>query len=225
MSLLKASIPIEDFNPNKDKIALMLKSFTILAKDAGIRKKKRRYSEPYFVGLSISESGFGTQQINFVTEAYPNTRRADRREFLGNGMRVYGPENPGMFLVFDILVMESDSDVRAVGESIRSIMNSKEVKSTILPMLAVNPSMAVAIEVLSAAANLLGKILEKNKDDQLMRVHGTLMRDVMGSNLLPFNVGQIISDKNDFASVEFEVLGIKNSSRHRPKTEQIGAVK
>lgn len=224
MSLLNASIPIEKFNPNKDKIALMLKSFTITVKDEGIGKKKRQYSEPYFVGLSISESGFGTQQINFVTDAYPKTRKDDRREFLGNGMRVYGPENPGAFLVFDILVMESDSDIRAVGESIRSIMNSKEIKSTILPLLAVNPSMAVAKEVLTATANLVGKILEDNKDDHLLRVHGTLMRDVMGSNSLPYNVGQIISDKNDFASVEFEVLGIKNNTRYKPKTEQISAV-
>jgi hypothetical protein len=223
MSLLTASIPIEDFNPNKDKIALMLKSFTITAKDEGIGKKKRQYSEPYFVGLSLSESGFGAQQINFVTDSYPKTRRGDRREFLGNGMRVYGPENPGGFLVFDILVMESDSDVRAVGDSIRSIMNSKEVKGTILPLLAVNPSMAVAVEVLSATSNLIGKILQNNKDDQLMRVHGTLMRDIMGSNSLPFNVGQIISDKNDFASVEFEVLGIKNNTRFKPKTEQISS--
>ncbi len=224
MSLLNASIPIEKFNPNKDKLALMLKSFTITVKDEGIGKKKRLYSEPYFVGLSISESGFGTQQINFVTDAYPKTRKDDRREFLGNGMRVYGPENPGAFLVFDILVMESDSDIRAVGESIRNIMNSKEIKSTILPLLAVNPSMAVAKEVLTATANLVGKILEDNKDDHLLRVHGTLMRDVMGSNSLPFNVGQIISDKNDFASVEFEVLGIKNNTRYKPKTEQISAV-
>jgi hypothetical protein len=223
MTLLKASIPVEDFNPNKDKIALMLKAFTILSKDAGLGKKKRLYSEPYFVGLSLSESGFSAQQINFVTDAYPKTRKGDRRDFLGNGMRVYGPENPGGFLVFDILVMESDSDVRAVGEQIRSIMNSKEVKSTILPLLAVNPSMAVAMEVLSATSNLVGKILEKNEDDQLMRVHGTLLRDVMGSNALPFNVGEIISDKNDFASVEFEVLGIKNNTRYKPKTEQITA--
>ena len=138
-------------------------------------------------------------------------------------MRVYGPENPGGFLVFDILVMESDSDVRAVGDRIRSIMNSKEVKSTILPLISVNPSMAVAMEVLSATSNLIGKILQENKDDQLMRVHGTLMRDVMGTNALPFNVGQIIPDKNDFANVEFEVLGIKSTSRYKPKTEQITA--
>ena len=223
MSILTASIPIADFNPNKDKIALMLKSFTITSKDAGIGKKKRLYSEPYFVGLSLSESGFGAKQINFVTDAYPKTRKDDRREFLGNGMRVYGPENPGGFLVFDILVMESDSDVRAVGDRIRSIMNSKEVKGTILPLMSVNPSMAVAMEVLSATSNLIGKILQENKDDQLMRVHGTLMRDVMGTNALPFNVGQIIPDKNDFANVEFEVLGIKSTSRHKPKTEQITA--
>ena len=221
MSLLSASVPIQDFNPNKDKIALMLKSYTILRNDGGLSKNKRQYSEPYFIGLSISESGFGNQKINFVTDFYPKTRKDDKREFLGNGMRVYGPENPGMFMVFNILVMESDSDIRAVGEKIREIMNSKEIKGTVLPMLAVNPSMEVAVKVLTTTADLVGKILKNNKDDELIRVHGTLMRDVMGTTSLPFSVGQILSDKNDFASVEFEVLGIKNTSRFKAHTEHI----
>lgn len=219
MSILKAAIPIDKFNPDKDKIALMLKSFTIKAKDEGISKKKRQYSEPYFVGLSLAETGFGTHQVNFVSDSYPNTKKDDPRKFLGNGMRVYGPENPGQFLVFDVLVMECDDDVRAVGENLRSIMNSKEMKATLLPMLAMNPTMAIAKEALTAVSGIVAKQLEKNKDDQLLRVHGTLMRDIMGTEDLPFNVGQLIADANDKVAVEFEVLGIKGSSRHRRQTE------
>jgi hypothetical protein len=74
MTLSNASMPNKDFNPNKDKIALMLKAFTILSKDAGLGKKNRLYSEPYFVGLSLSESVFSAHQINFDSNRSLTTR-------------------------------------------------------------------------------------------------------------------------------------------------------
>lgn len=218
MSLLTAIVPIEEFNPNKDKIALMLKSFKIKSKD-GVFKKK--YSEPYFVGLSISENGFSTQQLNFVTNHYPNTKIHDLREFKGEGMRVYGPDNPGGFLVFEVLLMESDADVRKVGETLDKIMDSEQVKSTLGLLTAGNPSLVIAEKVMNTISGIVVNLLKENKDDELIRVHGTLMRDVMGKDDLPFRVGQLISDSNDVAEVAFEVLGIKNSSKHKKQTRAI----
>ncbi len=222
MSILNAALSIEDFNPKKDKVALMLKSFTINGKDGGLGRKKRQYSEPYFVGLTIAANSFGNQEINFGTEPYPNTKRKDKREFLGTGMRIYGPENPGDFLLFQLLVMESDSDIREAGNNIRTIMNGPEVKSGILPLLAVNPSIAIAAEVLKHLSGIISKQMMKNKDDELMRTSGTLMRDVMGDQDLPFKVGKILTDRNDAVDLELEVLGISNRSRHRKQTESVG---
>lgn len=221
MSILKAALPIQDFDPNQDKIALMLKSLTVKVKDDGIGKKNRHYSEPYIIGMSIAQNGIGNQGINLANATYPNTRMNQKKEFIGNGLRIYGPENPGEFLVFEILVMESDQDVRDAGMVLDEVMNSDEVKNNLLPMMAVNPTMAVATKVLSTVCSLVAKILKENKDDQLLRIHGTLMRDVMGTEDMPFMVGKLISDQNDKAHAEFDVLALSKSDRHKRQTQII----
>ena len=174
--------------------------------------------------LYMAENGFSTQQLNFVTKDYPNTRRNDLREFKGEGMRVYGPDNPGAFLVFEVLVMESDADVRKVGETLEEIVNSSEVKTTLGLLTAGNPTLAIAERVMSTISGMVANQLKKNKDDELLRVHGTLLRDVMGTEDLPFRVGQQIHDSNDAAEVAFEVLGIKGNARHKKQTKAISSL-
>jgi hypothetical protein len=222
MSILDARIPIEDFDAHQDKIALMLKSLIVKTKDGGVSKKSRRYSEPYIIGLSIAESGLGNQQINFADQYFPNTRINQKKEFLANGLRVFGPENPGQFLIFDILVMESDDKERKNGERLRQIMNSADVQSKILPMLSgINPTMAVATEVLSILGSLIANQMKANRDDELLRVHGTLLRDVMGTDSNPYNVGDLITDANDAAEVEVSIFAVKKSDRHQKQTESV----
>jgi hypothetical protein len=222
MSIFDARIPIEDFDAHQDKIALMLKSLTVKTKDSGLGKKSRRYSEPYIIGLSIAESGLGNQQINFADQYFPNTRINQKKEFLANGLRIFGPDNPGQFLIFDILVMESDDKERKNGERLRQIMNSTEVQSKILPMLSgINPTMAVATEALSILGSLIANQMKANRDDELLRVHGTLMRDVMDTDSHPYHVGKLITDANDAAEVEVSIFAIKKSDRHQKQTESV----
>ncbi len=222
MSILDARIPIEDFDAHQDKIALMLKSLTVRTKDSGVGKKSRRYSEPYIIGLSIAESGLGNQQINFVEDYFPNTRINQKKEFLANGLRIFGPENPGQFLIFDILVMESDEKERKNGERLRQIMDSTEVKSGILPMLSsINPTAEVAVAALKALSGLIAGQMKANRDDELLRVHGTLLRDVMDTDSHPYHVGKLITDANDAAEVEVSIFAVKKSDRHQKQTESV----
>jgi hypothetical protein len=222
MSILDARIPIEDFDAHQDKIALMLKSLTVKTKDSGFGKKNRRYSEPYVIGLSIAENGLGNQKINFVEQYFPNTRIHQKKEFLANGLRIFGPENPGDFLVFDILIMESDDKERKNGEKLRQIMNSVEVTNGILPKLAgINPTITVATEVLGLLGSLISSQMKANKDDDLLRTHGTLMRNVMGTDSHPYNVGDLITDANDAAELEVSIFAIKRNDRHQKQTESV----
>jgi hypothetical protein len=222
MSILDARIPIEDFDAHQDKIALMLKSLTVKKKDGGFGKNSRRYTEPYVIGLSIAENGLGNRQINFVEQYFPNTRIHQKKEFLANGLRIFGPENPGEFLVFDILVMESDDKERKNGERLRQIMNSVEVTNGILPKLAgINPTIAVATEALTLLSSLISSQMKANRDDDLLRAHGTLMRGVMGTDSRPYNVGDLIVESNDAAELEVSIFAIKRSDRHQKQTESV----
>jgi hypothetical protein len=221
MSILKAALSIQDFDPDHDKIALMLKSFTVKVKDKGLGKKNRHYLEPYIIGMSIAQNGIGNLGINLANASYPNTRMNDKKEFIGNGLRIYGPENPGDFLVFEILVMESNQNIRDAGMVVEQVMMSDEIKHTLLPKLALNPTLGLATQVLSTVSRLVAKILQDTKDQQLLRVHGTLMRDIMGTEDLPFMVGKTISDQNDMAHAEFNVIGLGKGDRHKRQTQLI----
>lgn len=221
MSILKAALSLNDFDPDQDKIALMLKSFTVKVKDKGLGKKNRQYLEPYIIGMSIAQNGIGNLGINLANASYPNTRMNEKKEFIGNGLRIYGPENPGDFLVFEILVMESNQEIRDAGKVLGEVMGSDEIKNNLLPKLAVNPTMGIATQVLSTVCSLVSKILKDTRDEQLLRIHGTLMRDIIGTTDLPFMVGKTISDKNDMAHAEFDVIGLGKGDRHKRQTQLI----
>jgi hypothetical protein len=85
----------------------------------------------------------------------------------------------------------------------------------------INPTMAVATEALSILGSLIANQMKANRDDELLRVHGTLMRDVMDTDSHPYHVGKLITDANDAAEVEVSIFAIKKSDRHQKQTESV----
>jgi hypothetical protein len=73
MSIYQEAIPYDEFNPMKDKIAVMLRAFTIRR---GVGLGDRKYSEPYFICIAIPESGNAKlDKVELSTRYHPKTRR------------------------------------------------------------------------------------------------------------------------------------------------------
>ncbi len=219
MSILNAVISASQFNASRDKIALMLQSLTLFKKaDFG------RFSEPYVIGFSVSANQKLENPFDFIYQTYPKTRKNEKKEFQGEGLRLYGPDNPGEFLAFSILLLESDADVREAGTRIESALNSDLIQKTLPKLFVANPTAAIASKGLLQLTNLFASIMQGNKDDELLRMSGTLFQNVIDSEFLPYQVQETFADRNSRAELEVKVLPLLGGTRHRKQTKPIAVV-
>ena len=210
MSISKSAISSERFDPGVDKIALMLQSFRLLKKTDNFR-----YAEPYVVGFSVSGNQRTEQPFEFVFQTYPNTRKGELKDFKGDGLRLYGPANPGEYLAFSILLMESDADVRETGRMIQEALDSKLLKDTLPALVMANPTAAIATQLLTEVTNIVSGIMSKNKDDELLRMSGTLFQNVIGTSYLPYRIKENFKDQNHKAEIEVRVEALAGADRHK----------
>ena len=92
--LFSEAMQFDLFNPKEDKIAVVIKEFTLLKKADG---PLQRYSEPYIVSMAIDQYGANNPAIDFNILPYPKVRKGDVIDFGGQGHLIYGPANPGEF--------------------------------------------------------------------------------------------------------------------------------
>lgn len=205
---------MNDFNPELDKIAVVVKEFTL--------KKKSdfffdRYSEPYIVSLAIDEGGASNPSIDFNILPFPHVKKGDKITFDGQGHLIYGPENPGQFLAYSILFMESDKDVREFGKFLEEMMKSEAVNIGAKALLAAAPTYSTAITILQKLTELMAVQLQKNKDDELFRRNGTLLRDVIPA----FDILRTYESENDFINTKTSIIPLKSSNKLGAMTKKI----
>lgn len=196
---------MEPFNPETDKIAVVVKEFTLKKKSEVFFDK---YSEPYIVSLAIDEKGASQPAIDFSVLPFPQVKKGDRVSFDGHGHLIYGPENPGAFLAYSILFMESDKDVRTFGKTLEEVVTAEAVKMGAKALLAAAPAYATAVNILQKLTTLMAIQLQKNKDDELFRRNGTLLRDVNP----PYDILRTYESENDFIKMQTSVLPLKASN-------------
>lgn len=216
MSVFKSVVPLDEFSPVNDKIAVMLRSFTI-KKRIGVGDNK--YSEPYFVTIAIPQNKkFEFKNVEFATKFYPKTRRNAKIEALADGIQIFGPANPGEFLAFCVLVMESDEDVRQAGELLDVTLKSGFADAAFAALGTINPTVALATQLTETLAKLIANQMRKNKDDQIFLTSGTLLRDVMGGKSLPFHINEVMKPCNDFVDLEIQIFPVSSSNKSKKKT-------
>jgi hypothetical protein len=169
---------INDFNPNEDKIAVVVKEFTLLEGSDSIFDDD---NEPYIVSFAIDEEGVRNAEIAINTIPFPNVQKGDTVTFDGQGHLVYGPKNPGEFLTYAILFMESDGEYRDLGAQIKSIASSNAAEIIKTIALAANPTYGVALNLIQGLASVVADQMIKNNDDPLYKREGILLRDVTPS--------------------------------------------
>lgn len=208
---------MQTFDPKKDKIAVVIKQFTL-------KKKSEiffdRYSEPYIASLAIDQSGASDSTIDFNILSFPNVRKGDLVSFDGQGHLIYGPANPGEFLAYTVLFMESDKDVREFGKLVEDIMKSEAVEIGAKALLAAVPTYATALTVLQKLTELMARRLQKNKDDELYRRNGTLLRDVIP----PFDIKRTYESENDFIKTSLSVIPLSASNMMGAQTRKVKLV-
>jgi len=205
---------MEKFNPKEDKIAVVIKEFTLKRKSEIFLD---RFSEPYIVSLSIDEGGANNPTINFNILPFPNVKKGDRITFDGQGHLVYGPDNPGQFVAYSILFMESDKDVRDFGKLVEDIMKSEAVNIGAKALLAAAPTYSTAITVVQKLTELMTVQLQKNKDDELFRRNGTLLRDVIP----PYDILRTYESENDFINTKTAIIPLINSNEMGSQIKKI----
>jgi hypothetical protein len=201
------------FDPVNDKIAIVIDEFEL--------KKNPdwplRYSEPYIVSMAIDQNGANNPAIDFNILPFPKVKKGDVVDFGGQGYLVYGPANPGEFVAYSILYMESDSDMRSLGQAIQEIIQSEAAKSGAAAVLAANPGFATAGRVLGDLALIIADRLKKNKDDELFRQNGTLLR---GTDV-PYDIKVPFESSNSFIRSKISVIPLSHNLTAAKDTGEI----
>jgi hypothetical protein len=203
------------FNPQTDKIAITIPEFTLKKSGDGPFSK---YSEPYIVSMAIDESGSANPSIDFNIMPFPKVGRGGNVKILGDGHLVYGPKNPGEYVALSILVMESDNDLRGLGEQLKETVNHQAVELGMTAIIAANPGSAAIVGILKELTNLVSEQLQKNKDDELFRVSGSFLQG--GS--VPYHINREYTDfKNDYISLALRVIPLDQENGQGASVETI----
>jgi len=163
------------FNPQEDKIAVAVKQFTLKKGSEGLFG---RNNEPYIISMAIDQGGAENANLAINSKSFPNVREGDTVSFDGQGHLIYGPKNPGEFLVYAILFMESDRDIREFGATMENVINSEATQIAMKALLLAQPTYGTALTLIEKLSQLVAQKLKHNKDDELYLRTGTLLRDV-----------------------------------------------
>jgi hypothetical protein len=202
------------FKKDQDKIAVVVKDFTLKRKSEIFFD---RYSEPYIVSMAVDQNGAANPSIDFNALAFPNVKKGDTISFDGQGHLIYGPKHPGEFVAYSVMFMESDKDIRNFGQEMEKIIKSEAVNIGAKALLAAAPTYSTAITVIQKIAELVAEKMQRNKDDELYRRNGTLLRDVTP----PFEILRTYKSENDFISTNIKIVPLSSSNSIGEQGKQI----
>ncbi len=193
------------FDPQTSKIAITIPHFKLLANADSIFD---RYSEPYIVSLAVDEADTKALELEFNLMPFPKVRKGATVRMLGDGHLLYGPANPGEFVAMSVLIMESDRDLRTLGERLDEIVKSKAVDLGVKAVLAANPGSAAVLGVLKEMTQHIAGSLKNNKDDELFRTDGVFLRD----SACPYHVDREYTLGNSWVDVTIRIIPLDASN-------------
>jgi hypothetical protein len=132
----------------------------------------RRKGEVYVLTAVIDGSG---EQPTFTTKVFPEVRSGDLLSLDEGGMLVGLVKSPTWFVDFHLLIMESDSDIRELGETIAELQSSSGLSDAIKLIGEVGRFDPTGISQVTTAASLLlsgvAAAMRRNGDDHIGTVH------------------------------------------------------
>ncbi|MCT4706401.1 hypothetical protein MUA03_10855 [Enterobacteriaceae bacterium H16N7] len=187
-----------NFDPACDNIAIVLSALKLRKSSDGLDK----YNEPYIVVLAMDEHDAGNTRLAYQLKEFHNVKAYEQIILAGDGVMLYGPANPGSFVTLSVMVMESDEDFKAVGAQIDSVITRLNAGLPTTNVAKMQPGVAAAEMILQTALGELADVLSGNKDDYLLTVSGTWLRDTP----TPYKIGSFSTHHNDFAEATLKVV-------------------
>ena len=157
--------------------------------------------------LSIVTDGEQSDPVKVSIETYKNIRRKDSLLLGPSGVTLYrsASESLPQFLDYRLYVMESDQAARDIGSLLEQIRSDPKFGEATAQIAAATGISGVAAPIVAPAIDLIigvvQRILQMNKDDQLLFTAGTYSRtfDELGAKY-----GEVYQS-NRLASVSYEV--------------------
>ena len=196
------------FDKNNSRIAITVPFFRLLRSQDGLFDKNQRANEPYLVTLAIDSNSKESPSIAFNSSPFPNVRRGEKVEMLGDGHLVYGPENPGEFVVVSILLMESDNEYRELGTKLETAIKDSAVDAGLKALMTANATAGAIGQGLQLATGLVARILKGNRDDEVIRTAGTFFRD----RPVPYDINRQFTRGNKEAEIAVKVIALSESN-------------
>jgi hypothetical protein len=196
---------MQTFNPQEDKIAVVVKEFTLKKGSEGLFDSN---NEPYILSIAIDQDGAQNANLAINAKPFPNVQEGDTISFDGQGHLIYGPKNPGEFLVYAMLFMESDRDIREFGAEMETVIHAEATQLAMKALLVAQPTYATAITLIEKLSELVARKLKQNKDDELYLRTGTLLRDVVPA----YDILRTYKGGNQFIECHTSIVPLVNSN-------------
>lgn len=206
------------FDPNTSKIAVVVPRLTFKKArvfDLGDVLGDLIHNEPYIVSIAVDAAGHTQRQLDFNINFFPNTRPGTSVGLIGDGHLIYGPRNPGDYLVCSVLVMEKDQDVRDIGAFVKDLIQSEAAKLGMTALLAANPGATAIANALTKLIEFVAAALAKDTDDYLYHTYGVFLRDAS----VPYSVNREFTHGNEFVDVTVRVIPLEEHNRQGPPVE------
>ncbi|OAB56187.1 hypothetical protein AY599_04110 [Leptolyngbya valderiana BDU 20041] len=198
--------PSPPFDKTRDNIAVVLKRFTLKKLSENFLDSGK--AEPYIVSVAIDSNSLTVPAIHFNALPFPNVRKGDTVSFDGQGHLIYGPAHPGAFVAYSILFMESDSNLRKLGTVVEDVVRSHASNAGLKATLAAGLSSALAATLVGNLIGVVAGALKHNKDDELFRRSGTLLRDVTPA----FDILRTYESGNEYIDCQTAIVPLRVSN-------------
>jgi len=206
------------FDRTKDKIAVTIPKIKLRLSADGLLPKSTWYdNEIYFVSVAVDAKGASQKQIEFGHAYWPAIRRFEECHMTGHGALVYGPKNPGEFVAYSILVMESDEDVRRTGARAKEALG---IAGRVLDLASLLPAIktyATALSVAKTIGEFVAGQMTKKEDDRLIKVEGVHLRDYG----VPYNINRTFTHKSRWVEIHDKVLALDAPNGEAIETEAV----
>lgn len=199
------------FNERNDSIAVVIKKFWLLKNAERIWFDK--YNEIGIISFAVDEHSLAKGEVSrpvvdFNFLPFPMLEAGDSVSFQGQGHLLYGPKNPGSFLVYSMLFYECADDTKALGSFIEDIVNSNAAGVGLKAALTANPTAGTVLNILTGLADVIAKNMKKSNNRELYRRSGTLFRDVRP----PYDILRTYISSNEWIWVETSIAALNESN-------------
>ncbi|MCE0825439.1 hypothetical protein LVQ78_05245 [Buttiauxella sp. A2-C2_NF] len=156
------------FNRLEDKISIYLTHLRILKSFDFARNTL----EPFLIAI-ITDKQNGQLRMTHRVFNFPNSIVNQLIVNSDTSICLYGPENPGEFVTANLMLIESDADIRTVGQEIETFINNESGKKELVEKLITNPTIQVITSLAEGILSGIALLMKHNSDDPIMFIYDT----------------------------------------------------